>query len=453
MAFNPLQGFQSNVAAILLNTATQMALPAADVNYIAANLGAGNFTIFGISDGVHFEIVNVTGVTGGAVNITRGQEGTIARTFGVGAVVRFIWTTIGIQAVAGPGASTIVTGSGAAVVTPIVGGYNVNVTAPTFAAGTGISLSGTYPGTITITNTAPATPGPPTIVTGSGAAAVTPIVGGYNVNVPLTVITAGSGIAVTGTYPNFTITNTQTPGGTGTVTLVSAGPGIAVTGTPAVNPIIGIANTGVAAGTYGGITVNAQGQITAIGAGLITSVTSLTTCLVVGTPAIGSVTLTINSATTATAGIVKLAAATAAASNNAGDTTSAVTPGGVNAVLAALVGTQVAVFGTQSPLPAANYTTPVPGLSTAVTVASGKKAVISIYVEVYDTMTPTNIPSFAIGIFNGATLLEGVQVIPSAIRSIDTLITGPFTGTISVNTTTLGGTEAVSSSYGTIVYT
>ena len=78
------------------------------------------------------------------------------------------------------------------------------VTSVAASAGTGISVSGspiTGSGTLTITNTAPD---------------------------QTVTLTAGSGISVSGTYPNFTITNSS-PSSGGTVTSVSAGVGMSFT--------------------------------------------------------------------------------------------------------------------------------------------------------------------------------------------------------------------------------
>ena len=88
--------------------------------------------------------------------------------------------------------------------------YNVGtVTSVAASGGTGISISGspiTSSGTITITNTAP-----DQVVT----------------------LTAGTGISISGTYPNFTITNSSPSlGGTVTSVALSAPTGFAVTGSP-----------------------------------------------------------------------------------------------------------------------------------------------------------------------------------------------------------------------------
>jgi len=118
------------------------------------------------------------------------------------------------------------------------------VTSVAATAGTGISVTGspiTTSGTLNITNTAPD---------------------------QTVVLNAGTGISTTGTYPNFTITNTS-PSSGGTVTSVATGTGL--TGGPiTTSGTIAIANTGVTAGTYGSaavipvIQVNSQGQITSI---------------------------------------------------------------------------------------------------------------------------------------------------------------------------------------------
>ena len=53
-------------------------------------------------------------------------------------------------------------------------------------------------------------------------------------------LTGGTGITVSGIYPNFTITNSS-PGGSGTVTSVTAGEGLELeSGFSTVNPTIGI---------------------------------------------------------------------------------------------------------------------------------------------------------------------------------------------------------------------
>jgi len=195
-------------------------------------------------------------------------------------------TVTSVAATAGTGIS--VTGS------PITssGTLNITNTAPdqtvAIASGTGISVTGTYPN-FTVTNTSPSSGGTVTSVTGTAPvvssggttpaismAAATASVNGYLTSTdwntfnnkgsvtsvsasagtgisitgsPITssgtlnitntapdqtvVLTAGTGISTSGTYPNFTITNTS-PSSGGTVTSVATGTGLTggpITGT------------------------------------------------------------------------------------------------------------------------------------------------------------------------------------------------------------------------------
>jgi hypothetical protein len=104
-----------------------------------------------------------------------------------------------------------------------------------YTAGTGISISSN-----TITNTAPD---------------------------QTVIMNAGSGISVTGTYPNFTVANSS-PSSGGTVTSIIAGTGLSG-GTITSSGTISLPNTGTA-GTYGSatqvpvLTTDAQGRVTSV---------------------------------------------------------------------------------------------------------------------------------------------------------------------------------------------
>lgn len=109
------------------------------------------------------------------------------------------------------------------------------------AAGTGVTVNSDIGGVITVTNTAP----DQTVVLNNGA-----------------------GISISGTYPDFTVTNTA-PSSGGTVTSIIAGTGLSG-GTITSSGTIALDNTAVTAGSYGAAsktltaTVNAQGQLTAL---------------------------------------------------------------------------------------------------------------------------------------------------------------------------------------------
>ena len=109
------------------------------------------------------------------------------------------------------------------------------------ASGTGISTSTNANGTLTVTNTAPD---------------------------QTVALSNGTGISVTGTYPNFTITNTA-PSSGGTVTSVSGTTG-RITSTGGTTPVIDLASGVATAGTTGSsslipvVTIDTYGRVTGI---------------------------------------------------------------------------------------------------------------------------------------------------------------------------------------------
>ncbi len=452
MAFVALQTLNTSTTSFTTIGATAINLPSSVIAFIIANLPGGDFTTVSVSDGVNQEFMNITGVTSGAANVTRAQAGSTAVGLAKGASVRFVWTEQAILAVA-PGGTVTCAGSGG---TNVTGGPNYTISSPiwTFSAGAGIGLAG-GPYHFTISSTVPAGPpgptgptGPAVVVTASGIAVASggPIT--YNIAVPATSLTAGTGISVTGTFPNFTIANTQVQGGTGTVTSLVAGNRISITGgTPTINPTVNLTTVGPGAGVYGGLTLDAYGCITAVASTLITSISTSTTGMTVGNPSLGVITVNTGSASHSTQGLVALAPATSGGSNDSGNDAQAVTPKGINAVVAALVITPATLtqYGTQNALSSGSYTNTISGFNIAVTVLTGKFALIDLFVETYDPSNLTVVQSIGIGLFNGGALLAGNQNIIGSSRNLKYLVTGPLTATLTVKTTTLVGTQVVAS--------
>jgi hypothetical protein len=448
----PVQYLIANTTSYTSNVAIQFTTDSTTTALLLSLLGPSsnnNYTSIAMSDGINYEIMFITGVDTGAVSVLRAQEGTTAVPLASGAAFRFVWTETSILALV-PGGSVTCTGSGG---TNVTGGpaYTIHSDTAAIIGGAGIAVSGGWP-TFGISATAPAgatgptgPSGPSTVVTGSGLAIATGSSAAYNVDVAGPAFVAGSGISITGSWPALTFTNTQTPGGAGTVTSISSTT-LTVT-SPTTTPTVNLPTVGPGAGPYGGITLDANGRVTAVSSGLVTNVTSGNGSIVVTSPSAGVFTVTAQAATTGQVGVTAYAAATNAASNNAGVANLAVTPAGIAAVVAALPPTQTSYsyFGTQTALSAGSYTSNISSFPITVNVPTGESAMLDIYVEVADPSNPTVVPSFAIGLFNSSSLLAGVSPIPSALRHLKYLITGPLAATLNVYTTTLTGTNIVQS--------
>lgn len=174
--------------------------------------------------------------------------------------------TSGVITNSAPDQTVSLTGAGTTTVTGTYPNFTITssdqyvgtVTSVAATAGTGISVSGspiTTSGTLTITNTAPD---------------------------QTVAIASGTGISVTGTYPNFTVTNTA-PSSGGTVTSVSGTTG-RITSTGGTTPVIDLASGIATPGTTGSstlipvITVDTYGRVTSVTTasnpqGTVTSVT------------------------------------------------------------------------------------------------------------------------------------------------------------------------------------
>lgn len=451
MTFKPIESLLTNTQAYTPVDAVQLVLPPSVIAALTAQLAGGFFTTISVNDLVNYEIMFVTGISAGAANVLRGQEGTVPVPLASGALVQFTWTATGIAATA-PGGGVTLTGSGGSTVT---GGPAYNVASPiwTFTPGPGIGITG-GPYAFTISNTSLAAT--PVTVTASGIAVATGGPVNYNVNVAAPVFIGAGGITISGVWPNITITNTSSA--SGTMTNLVAGAGIAITGaTPTINPTVSLATVGPGAGTYGGIQLNAYGQVVAFTGSLITSVTTTTSGLSIGGPVSGALTINVASASTSGQGLVKLAPNTAIGSRDSANTTMAVTPSGLDAVLDVIELTVLPAtlnaYGNQNALSPSVYTNTISGLSVIpVAVTGSKNAIVDVYVESYDPVNPTVQQSFGIALFDGPTLLAGVSnIFACNVRHLRYYITAPVSSNFSVKTTPLIGTQVIGSYYATVV--
>jgi hypothetical protein len=379
-----LAGFSTTLAGPLSSSATSATLEATGASTLNAALGGSGWCYLLIVSPIGQELVKATQGANPTISITRAVDGSTAQSFPTGAFVRFAIGNSAVQDLidAGPGGIANVTGSGlATVTTPVAGTRNVDVATPAFTSSDGsLVIGGSWPALdFTFSASKDAIDGTVTVVTGSGDFTITN--GSTTPNVSLTNILgtvtgtaygsygAGgyiTGLRVTstgrvatvdvqaltdGVYANASVTVssgriTSVVAGSGSsgVTSVVQGTGISITGSGTV-PIIGLANSGVTAGSYGGLTIDAFGRITSIAGGFnpISFIASGTPELVITAGAPGSVTITIAVASTLTRGIVRLA--TTSEATDFTNQSLAMTPAGFKSALNSVGGTANYIAG------------------------------------------------------------------------------------------------------------
>jgi hypothetical protein len=168
----------SVVGTVISNTAPDQTVVLTDGNGITTS---GTYPNFTITNSLPDQIVSLTGSGSATISGTYPSFNvdTTDTTYTAGSGLSLVGTEFTNIA---PDQTVVVTGSNAASVT---GSYpNFNINAPSISAGTSVSLNDTDPNNIIINNTAPD---------------------------QIVSLTASTGIEVTGAYPNFTITNTSDP--------------------------------------------------------------------------------------------------------------------------------------------------------------------------------------------------------------------------------------------------
>ncbi len=451
MAVKNLYGLSGQLAIAINSAALILRVDSTLAGAIVASgfVNATDETYFAITANNVYEVVKVTAVNGQDLTVVRGIDGT-AQAFPVGSDLNFVVTAAGILAHIGPITSTVqLTDSGMAVVSNPSGDiWNVHVDAPAFNGIGGISILGTYPNyTFSYTpsdccgDEAGTGDGSITSMEGSGIASAYLSGGIGYVNVPAPAFT-GNNITITGTWPNLVFTGAAL-GGAGTVTSVTAGGGITVTGSPTVNPTVTITATGVVAGTYGGVTINARGQISAV------PVTFDPVSIVVGGTGItanrtaDSVTLDADTAAVGVPGVVALVD-----SSDAYDPlndSEALTPAGLAVALATLSAGSVTGANSYTGEPDGSYTNVIGGSASAITLASGEKALVHAEVTMLDGTTPEVPVEFGIAIFNTALAkIKSNKICAQSQQSMSFLLEGPVTATVfSIATTAIPGGSSV----------
>lgn len=352
MAFKAAETFATTLPTGISAGTTAIPLSASAAAVMTALIGTlgTHYTELSVNDGINYEIIRALSMVGSAINVTRGVAGTPAA-FPAGSTLRFVWTEGGIETVAAAvGAAITITPNVVGAVTGGPATFNLNV--PVYSVSSALTLTGIYPNfTLGLAGGDAPSTGTVTVVTGSSDLVITTpntspaislsnifptVVGGNTFGAGMLATGAITGIRVSntgrllevaasslpnGTYStaNITVANgiitaiangtVVIPVGAGSVTSVSAGTGIAISGVPTANPTVAIANTGVVAGVYEGLSVNAQGQIVAVpgGFGPISSITTLSPGILITNGGTGIRNIAIAAGTDAAPGLVEFA--------------------------------------------------------------------------------------------------------------------------------------------------
>ena len=429
-------------------TATLMQLDASSSAQLLALLGSADWTFMLLGSGATAEVVQVFYSATTNFPITRQQGNSLLNAHVIGDPAVFELTAAAVASEVTPVAMSV---TGTNLVSATTSGLNVTIDVPEpLFVGSGITITGTWPN-LTFTQIADdtsccggsgtGTTGGITSLYGSGLAVVTQAGTVATVNVAAPTFT-GSGVTITGTWPNLVFT--AAGGGVGTVTSVAAGTGITITGTPTTAPVVGIATSGVTAGTYGGLTVNAQGQLTAVDAAfnppsIINSGSAAITSARVG----NTQTLTATPAAEGTVGVVALALA--GSPLNSADHSTAVNPALLANVIAALAGTTITGVSSYTAVSTALYTNVVSGALLAVSIPSGHSFLIQASATMVNTSTPGTPVEFGIAVFNAttSTIVQGNQQMTQSQQSMSFLLAGPLTANLSLVTTAIPSGSAV----------
>jgi hypothetical protein len=383
--------------------------------------------------------------------VERAAAGSTLRAHASGEVVSFILTPAAVaNEVSVPGFSIVPRG----LITLVSQSSNeatIEVPYPEFQ-GHGIAISGSWPALnfslvqddtgCCGSSTGGSSAGGITSLFGNGLAVVAQSGSTASITVAPPSFT-GTGITITGDWPNV---NFEADGSAGGVESVTAGVGIVVTGTPGQNPVVNLQATGVTAGTYGGLVVNAYGQFTAIDP-TFNPPSTITSDGIINAVRVGNVlTLSIDAAAEGVVGVVALADADNPL--DPADRTTAVTPALLASVIDALAGATVAGFSTYSPEATALYTNIVSASPIAIDLAAGENMLVHAHITMLDTAAPLTPVAFGMGIFNSsAALIQANRSMTQSQQSMTALLTGPLsTGLVLATTAVPSGSSVVSSS-------
>lgn len=436
-------------------TATTMQLDSGSAAQLQGLLSAGDWTFMLIGSGATCEVVQVLYSASSNFPVVRTQDGSNLNAHVVGDPAYFVLTAAAVGAEVTPVPMTVL---GDGLVTASTSGTTVqlDVDPPSFT-GSGVAITGSWPNlTFTVTEddtsccggSGGGSSGGITSVVGTDLVSVSVVGSVATVDVAAPNFTSSS-LSITGSWPNIDFEVSGS--GAGTVHSVAGGTGITITGTPTDNPVVNLTASGVAAGTYGGITVDAFGRLTAVDATFnppdtIASGSAALTIARVG----NAMTITATDAAEGVVGVVALADASDPLDPS--DHTTAVNPALLGAVIASLSAGSVSGVSTYTAVSTGLYTNIISGAVLAVNIPSGESILVHAHVTMVNTTTPTTPVSFGMAVFNAAgsgTIIQGDQTMTQSQQSMSIIIAGPLVTNLALLTTAVPSGSAVLS-YGLV---
>jgi hypothetical protein len=438
-------------------TATTMQLDASSAAQLKTLLGSDDWTYMLLGQGATCEVVQVFYSASTNFPITRAQDGSLLNVHVPGDPAHFELTALAVAAEVTPVPMTVV---GEGLVQASTSGTTVTITVPDPEfTGNGVDPSGTWPSinfAVTEDDTSccgGSSGGGSSGITslfGYGLVAVTQTGTTASITVPAPTFTSNDNtVTFTGTWP--TIDFSAGSSGEGTVTSVSAGTGITITGSPATAPVVNISATGVSAGSYGGLTVNAQGQVIEIDPAFNPPSSIVSGSAAITSSRVGNVqTLTATPAAEGVVGVVALADASDPLDPT--DHSTAVNPALLSSVISSLAATSVSGVSNYTAVSTGLYTNIISGAILAVNIPSGESLLVHAHVTMVNTTTPLTPVAFGMAIFNAAgsgTIIQGDQEMTQSQQSMSIIIAGPLTTNLALLTTAVPSGSAVLS-YGLV---
>ena len=457
MAYVSVNGAEGAITTPLpaVGNSAVVTLSTALASFLQSRLSAGDWTYMGIGEGDALEVVKLYYSASSQFSIDRAQDGTYLNAHPASSLAKYLFVLEAVQDITPTESATVIAEFPITVSNPIAGQFSVGLQAPNFINGDGLSISGSWqdgytfelvPSDIGCTgcgNAGTGGSGTTVAVLAGGVAEVNEVGSTFTVTVQEpNFASSDNSVYISGLWPNYDIVARGV--GSSGVSTVSGGTGISVTGNPGVSPVINIAATGVVAGGYGGIQVNAQGQLTSVDAGFAPPSSIAATLPLVAERTGNAVAFSVGAASEGTAGVVALADADNPM--DGADRATAVTPALLAAVVASLAGAEVAGGQTYTGEADSAYSNILSAPAVSLNLAAGESALVHAEVTIVDSVTPASVVQYGLAVFNTSQLrLQSNRSVSQNQQSMTFLITGPVAYGLALVTTTLPSNSVVAS--------